>query len=128
MINRLKSRWVLIPAAFIVLAIGVLGAGVVAAQAVNEDSHKDRFTARVAEILGLDETDVKDAMTQAKRQLYDEAVQAKLDAMVAAGEITQDQADEYKTWIDSRPEGLGDRGWFGRGRHGKGFHKGRHHR
>ena len=126
--ERLKRRWFLIPATVVVLAIGVLGFGVVAAQVSNEDkqSSMDRFSARVAEILGLDQDDVDAAMTQAKEELRDEAVQAKLDAMVAAGQITQDQADEYKAWLDSRPEGLDGKGWFGDGRHGRGFHRGRH--
>ena len=126
--ERLKRRWFLIPATVAVLVIGVLGFGVVAAQVSNDEaqSSMDRFTARVAKILGLDQDDVEAAMTQAKEELRDEAIQGKLDAMVAAGQITQEQADEYKAWLDSRPEGLDGKGWFGGGRHGRGFHRGRH--
>ena len=126
--ERLKRRWFLIPATVAVLAIGVLGFGVVAAQVSDEDkqSSMDSFSARVAEILGLDQDDVEAAMTQAKEELRDEAIQGKLDAMVANGQMTQEQADEYKAWLDSRPEALDGKGWFGGGRHGRGSHQGRH--
>ena len=46
--------------------------------------------------------------------------------MVASGRITQEQADEYKTWIESRPQGafesFGEFGKRGFGKHG--FHDG----
>jgi polyhydroxyalkanoate synthesis regulator phasin len=62
--------------------------------------------------------------------LHAEGVQARLDALVEAGTITQEQADEVSAWVDAAPESLSevapDRGGFGR--HGdRGFH-GRGHR
>ena len=77
------------------------------------------FAARVADILGLDETTVQDAIDQAKAEMQEEALQAKLDRLVENGHMTQEQADEYKTWIESKPEGLSPKmfGGFGKKHH-----------
>ena len=91
------------------------------------DSAKTGFAARVATILGLETDKVEDAMEQAKKEMFSEQLDAKLAAMVENGSITQEQADEYKEWVESRPEGaFGDRNGFGKfgkrgfgGRHGK---------
>ena len=77
------------------------------------------FAARVADILGLDETTVQDAIDQARAEMQEEALQAKLDRLVENGHMTQEQADEYKTWIESKPEGLSPKmfGGFGKKHH-----------
>ena len=87
------------------------------------DGSSKGFAARVAEILGLEEDAVADAMEQARQEMHDERVEAWLDKMVESGKITQEQADDYQDWLDDRPEGL-DRSW------GKGFrgHHGFHGR
>ena len=111
------------------MALGVAG-GVVMAQEGDGDSPIRSFASRVAAILGIEETQVQDAMDQARREMFDERVQIWLDEMVASGRITQEQADEYKAWIESRPEGsfghFGKRGFRGRGFHG-GWHWDRGH-
>lgn len=124
----MRKRWLIIPVVVLALAIAIAG-GVVMARgasdgtADNDDSGvssgSDKgFAARVAEILDLEEDTVSDAIKQAMQEMHDERVQAWLDRMVESGRITQDQADEYKTWLDSKPEGI-------QGMRGKGF--GRHH-
>lgn len=115
-----RKRWIIASVLTGVLAVGVFTAGLVAAQ-VADDSKGNRFTARVAQILDLDEDTVSDAMAQASRELREESAQEKLDELVAAGEITQEEADEYMAWIQSAPEGIyGMKGrGFGRGHHGK---------
>lgn len=118
----MRKRWLLIPVVVLLVALGVAGGAVLAEQVsdgdkMNGDGDKKSFAARVAEILGLEEDTVADAMDQAKKEMHDEYVQAWLDKMVEKGRITQDEADQYKEWLDSRPEGL-DR--F----HGRGFGKG----
>ena len=123
-----RKRWIIASVLTVVLAVGVFTAGIVAAQ-VADDSKGNRFTARVAQILNLDEDTVHDAMAQASRELREESAQEKLNELVAAGEITQAQADEYMAWIQSAPgsiyemkgRGFG-RDYHGRkGRHGRGF-------
>ena len=136
--NRLKSRWLLVPFGVFALAAVVVGAfaatgagGLYADSDANgdEDSDGDTFAARVAAILGLDESTVSDAMAQAKREMRSEALRSALDAKVEAGHITQEQADEYFEWAESAPEwaagahfGRGDRD--GRRGHGKKFGRG----
>ena len=123
----MKKRWIVLTATVAILALGALMTGAAFAQEAGTDgkSGVGKLGARVAQILGLDETDVNDAIQQARTELRNEATQAKLDRMVEAGKITQEQADEYLAWFEARPTdgpGLGNRG-FGskRGRHGRGM-------
>ncbi len=117
-----KKRWIMVSAGIIALAMGVFTASVIAAQAT-DDSKVSDFSARVAQILGLEEQKVEDAMKQAHKELREERMKEKLDALVASGDITQQEADEYMEWIESAPDGIYGFG-YGRGKgHGR---KGRH--
>ena len=95
------KRWLIIPAVAGLAAVAALG-GVAAASS----SGGGETGSRVAEILELDEETVADAFEQATQQRVDEALQARLDKLVEAGRITQEQADELKAWYDERPEGV----------------------
>ena len=105
----------------VVLLVGAIGFSVVFAQENEKgDSNASRLAAKVAEILGLDAAVVDGAIKQAREELRDEAVQKKLNALVENGKLTQEQADEYLNWIQSRPEGIPAIGkqFFGKmGRH-----------
>jgi hypothetical protein len=59
---------------------------------------------KVATILGVDSSKVEAAFTEAQKEIQSEAQDAQLQKLVDAGTITQDQATEYKTWIESRPD------------------------
>ena len=129
-----RKRWLIVSIMGAVMALGI-ASGVVAAQEAtgpDEDSTIRGLAARVAEILGIDETQVQDAIEQAKAEMHDERLDAHLAAMVDSGRLTQQQADEYRVWIESRPEGLSPKAFGGRGRHGRsgghfrgrGFHGG----
>ena len=133
----MRKRWL-----FVALLVGALVIGVTAGTVLanggeaSKDSPFKSFAARVAGILGVDEVKVEDAMKQAAKGMQDEALQQKLDNMVAQGRMTQEQADQYKEWYKARPEGVspglpfGGRGGFGgwmrggRGGHGMGFKQG----
>ena len=57
----------------------------------------DAFLSRVASILGVEESDLTDAVEQAKTEMIAEKlvdVKAELDAKVASGDITREQANE----------------------------------
>ena len=108
------KRWLIIPAVAGLAAVAALG-GIAAAGS----GDRGETGSRVAEILELDEETVTDAFKQAMQQQFDEALQAKLDKLVEAGRLTQEQADEFKAWIDERPEGVPLLG-FGK----QGFRKG----
>ena len=125
----LRKRWII--ASFLVglLTVGVVGGAVLASE--HEDgSPITSFAARVAGILSIDEAQVEDAFQQASKEMADERLQAKLDKQVEAGRITQEQADEYLEWYQSRPDdgiGIGPKSRFGRHgffKRGRGFRGG----
>ncbi len=127
-----KRRWLYALLLTGLLVIGVTG-GTVLAQGGEEDgdSPVKGFASRVAGILGLGltEAQVQEAFDQARAEMQDEALQAKLDKLVESGRLTQEQADEYKEWYDSRPDtltpGFGGRKFhFGQGFGGRRFHHG----
>jgi hypothetical protein len=78
---------------------------------------------KVATILGIDQAKVEAAFTQAQKEIQGEALDTYLKNQVAAGTITQAQADQYKTWIQAKPDvPLADFGVGGPGNHrGPGF-------
>jgi hypothetical protein len=107
-------------AAVVVLISGIIG-GAVYAQSTNDQSGTTStgksLMARVATILGIDQTKLESAFSQAQKEMQSEEMTARLAKLVADGKITQDQADQYKTWIESKPDlpagtGLGGDGGF----------------
>lgn len=82
------------------------------------------FIAEVAEILGVSESELEDALTQARRAMVNEAVGARMDAMVENELITQEEADEYVEWFEDRPAFLDRGGWMKGTRMQKGMSKG----
>ena len=104
----MRKRWLIVPIMIGLLVTGVLTTSAVLAQSDGTDvtSPWSRFVSRVAEILGVDEAQVQDAVEQAAREMQDEALQAKLDRMVESGRLTQEEADARKEWYQSRPDGL----------------------
>lgn len=121
----MRRRWIVVPVVVGLMAIGLTG-GAVMAQ-TDEDgksSPLQSLASRVASILGIDEAQVQDAFDQAATELRDEAMQGKLAALVENGRLTQEQADEYLEWYQSRPADSFQRGIpgprFGGGhRHGR---------
>jgi hypothetical protein len=121
----MKKR-LLLPVAATMIVISIVTGGAVMAQE-NGDGETpviESFASRVAAILGLDEAQVQDAMDQARREMQDEALKSKLDSLVEQGRLTQEQADEYWQWYQSRPEGIwgfvGPGPGFGFGGHSQG--------
>jgi hypothetical protein len=77
----------------------------------------DRFSARVAEILELDQPVVAGALRQAKEELRANKVatiEANLGGRVVSGEMTQKEADAKLQWFLDRGKKTGSRtkaGW-----------------
>ncbi|MFH0846874.1 MAG: hypothetical protein V1894_02305 [Chloroflexota bacterium] len=118
-----RKKSILIAVGVAVVAVGILGS-VVLAQTESESTEKSLF-ARVAAILGIEEQKVEDAFNQAQQEMAAEAQDAWFKKLVEEGRLTQEQADQYKTWWQARPDlpaGFGLRGGFGfRGHGGFGF-------
>ena len=78
------------------------------------------FTAKVAEILELDEQTVADAFEQARHEMRVERANAIIDRLAERGVITEEEAEQYRERIESGEDTF----FFGR-RHGRGgFHGG----
>ncbi|MBI4286065.1 MAG: hypothetical protein HY670_09260 [Chloroflexi bacterium] len=60
--------------------------------------------AKVATILGIEQQKLADAFAQAKREAQEAALDAYLQKLVEQGKITQEQADQYKAWLKSKPD------------------------
>jgi hypothetical protein len=71
----------------------------------------------------IDPQQLKAAFDQAMKEEQDKALQNRLEKLVSEGKITQDQADQYLAWWQSRPDiaGLGDFGFGGGMERGRGF-------
>jgi hypothetical protein len=64
----------------------------------------------------IDQAALKDAFTQARSEMQKEREQARLQNLVKQGTITQEQADQYLNWWQSKPDvpfGFGFRGHGG---------------
>jgi hypothetical protein len=61
-------------------------------------------TAKVAEILGIDQQDLENALKQARMELREETLDARLQELIAEGTLTQEQADEFKSWTEAKPD------------------------
>ncbi|MBI2830316.1 MAG: hypothetical protein HYX81_04065 [Chloroflexi bacterium] len=97
-----KKKIMLIAALAVVVLVGSLGV-VVYAQEGTTSGQPKTLLARVATILGIDQQKVEDAFKQAQKDMQAEALDARLKALVEQGKITQEQADQYKKWWQSRP-------------------------
>lgn len=121
------KRRMLAATAVAVLALGLLGGAVFAHDRGGDGEGEGRggaFITRVAEILGLEEATVQEAVEQAREELADEHIRARLDAAVADGLMTQEEADALLERHEARPDdapasrGHGHRGHRGFGQMG----------
>jgi len=63
----------------------------------------DGLLDRVAQILNIDVQKLKDAFKQALTEMRTERQNTGLQNLVSSGKLTQDQADQLKAWLESRP-------------------------
>jgi hypothetical protein len=73
---------------------------------------------RVAEILSIEEEELKSAVAQARQEMMDEAFERRLDRLVEEEVITEEEAQDYLEWWQERPDVPMDFGLRG------GFHEG----
>lgn len=88
-----------------VVLVGSIGGVVFAQTGSTDNTTADKtLVARVAVILGIDQQQVQDAVTQARTDMQDEALDNYLKNLVDQGKITQSEADQYKAWVKSKPD------------------------
>jgi hypothetical protein len=107
---RRGKKIILIAALSIVVLAGTIG-GVAFAQTNGEGDQPTTLLDKVTTILNeqgvnITSDQLKDAFTQAGKEMKDEALNQYLDNLVAEGKITDQQAKDYKTWLDSKPADL----------------------
>jgi len=132
-----KSKKIILVLVLAIAALVATTTGVVFAQTENGDESEpearyeallDRVCAIYEENTGnaIDSQQLKGALDQARQEMRDEALGNKLQNLVDQGEITQEEADQYKEWWQARPDvELPDRKGpgFGDGMMGdRGFH------
>jgi len=95
-----SKKFILIAVLATLVLVGSIG-GIVYTQtaSANEGSGKT-LLAKVAAILGIDQQKLEDAFNQARSEMKDEALQKLVDE----GKITQEQIDQYKAWLQSKPD------------------------
>ena len=132
----MRRRWIVVSVLAAVLSVGAI-MGTALAQTDDSDGDSDgggssvsRFVEVLADKLDIGEEELKSAIDETREELraeFEAAAEAKLiaklDEMVAAGKLTQEQADEYLSWYRDRPDGVKG---FGAAR-GRGFSGWGHH-
>ena len=135
-----NKKWIIVGVVgvVVVLVAGVVGAVVIHAQSPTPPTSANTtlgkaFADRVATILGADPAKVEAAFTQAQKDMQNEALKSRLDALVKANKITQAQEDQYLQWWNSRPNvqigpggKMGQMGQMGPMMGGQGFKDGFH--
>ena len=114
-----KRKWFIPVVVVSVLLIGGVVGGVVVAQSDNTANTEDqsqlagRFQAFLDKVcaiyeektgVAIDQEQLKDAVKQARSEMRDEAIENWLQNLVSKGEITQEEADQYLEWWQSRPD------------------------
>jgi hypothetical protein len=119
---KTKKRIILVAVLAAVLVAGsIVGVAFAQTGTPGAATGKTALMTRVATILGIDQQKLQDAFTQAEKEMKNEAVNKQMQDLVTSGKLTQQQADQYKQWLQSKPQlpatgpmmgGFGD---FGRG-------------
>jgi hypothetical protein len=117
-----SKKFVLAVVLVVVIVAGSIGGVVLAADNGDGSQTETRCEAlldRACEIyeqqtgVAIDQEVLKDAFVQAQDEMQSEALQNYLDKLVEQGKITQEEADEYLTWWQAKPDisiGFGLRG------------------
>jgi len=111
-----SKKFIIIAILTVVVLAGILG-GVAIANAddqnTNQTSTTNNFTTlldKVATIyqqntsVAIDSQELQKAFTQAQKEMRTEALDKYLNSLVDQGKITQDQAKQYKDWLNSKPD------------------------
>jgi len=100
-----KKRFV-IP---LVAALAVTGLVAGSAFAQEEESDmppqpEETFVQKLAEKLGIDESEMEAAVAEVKSEMMDEAIARRLEKAVDNGNLTEGQADQIQEWWQDRPD------------------------
>jgi hypothetical protein len=122
-----SKKFILIGLLTVVVVGGTLG-GIAIAQANDQNNNRTDNASQFSTLLdkvasiyqqntgvAIDSQELAKAFTQAQGEMRDAALDKYLNNLVEKGKITQDQANQFKTWLNSRPDvpiGPGLKGGF----------------
>jgi hypothetical protein len=123
---RRSKKFIILAVLGTVVLVGSI-TGVVLAQTGNGDDSQpearyEALLGRVCTIyeentgVAIESQELENAFAQAQSEMQAEALKNHLQSLVDEGKITQDEADQYLEWWQSRPDvpaGLGFRGHAG---------------
>jgi len=110
-----SKKFVIIAILTVVVLAGILG-GVTIANADDETTNQtttNNFSTlldKVATIyqqntgVAIDSQELQKAFTEAQKEMRNEALDKYLNSLVDQGKITQDQAKQYKDWLNAKPD------------------------
>jgi len=109
-----SKKFIIVAVLAAVVLVGSIG-GVVLAQTENGDDSqpKAQYEALLDKVCAIyeqntgtaiDAQELQNAFDQAQSEMRDEALDSYLQNLVEQGKITQEQADQYKAWWQSRPD------------------------
>jgi hypothetical protein len=104
-------RKIIIGVVIAIVVIGCIGGAVIAStgsgttttNTTSTANPQDTLMAKVASKLNISVDTLEAAFKEAQSEIQQERLDAQLAKLVAEGKITQDQADSYKTWLNSKP-------------------------
>jgi hypothetical protein len=89
--------------AAVVVAGSITGIAIAQTNTPPKPDPSKTLMGRAAAILGIDQQKLQSAFDQANRDMQNEALDNRLKSLVDQGKMTQDQADQYKKWWQSKP-------------------------
>jgi hypothetical protein len=108
-----SKKFILVAVLAVVALVGSIG-GVVLAQSKNgDDSPQTQQTALMEKVcaiyqqntgVAIDSAELQKAFDQARDEMQSEAQDEFLQNLVDEGKITQEQADQYEAWLESKPD------------------------
>jgi hypothetical protein len=108
-----SKKLIIIAVLAAVVLVGSIG-GVALAQTGDEDNssqaQQEALLEKVCTIYEentgttIDAQALQEAFSQAQSEMQDEAMDTYLQSLVDEGKITQEQADQYKAWLEARPD------------------------
>ena len=141
-IRTIRKRWFAVAGAMLaLLAVGlVIGGGLTAGRSLamsdggsyggygyghderrghhrggDADGSKAALLSRVAEIVGVEADDLRAAFVTAHEEQVTAKFGERADTLVAAGTLTQEQADAAAAWFATRPAGSGKLAYYAAG-------------
>lgn len=101
-----KSKELTIVTVVIAVVVIIAATAGIAFAADQPDSEKgsNKLIARVAEILGISQDKLENAIKQASEELREQKRDSYFQKLIDEGRLTQGQVEEYKQWLEDRPD------------------------